>query len=623
MSDVKKPEGVEYWGFGDLSGNEIKDTVGNVRLTKECKLPWSSDAVICAAEEEKLSQANGVVPAPPRLLFGTVVASHTKPDGIGVAFKALSPTNAIQPPIPIPIVNGIQSPPRTPQLPSATSPPPSLPKETPSVVITPPTPSRSIISPNSTTAPSSSPAPPSPEPTVSQAPSVAPISPTISTQVQPQPPSITSPTKSTSDQPNGAPISPSSTTSETPSVKWGTKSWADILKKTSNSNNQAVPIATAPKPNNVVQPRNKQTALVEMLTEFKASFEGKSIRPRGLINNGNMCFMNAILQPLVHCVPFYNFFMALRKDLPYSFSGKTPLIDSLIIFLNEFREEQPGQAFDPKIEEDSDAFAPEYVYDTLRELQKIDSIKGRQEDAEEFLGFLLNGLHEELLALQKRSGKPPQENNSDDTWIEVGPKNKTMVTRRTEVGESPISKIFAGQMRSILRYQGSKDSVKVEPFQSLQLDITPENVHTIEDALLNLTIPEILEDGFTSPTKGVRVDATKQNYIENLPVICILHLKRFIYDAKLGVTQKLHKHVGYSTTLKIRPEIVSPSARLRKQPMEYHLFAVVYHHGKLAAGGHYTCDVRRRSGEWLRIDDTVITPIREEDVMQEKPDRQA
>jgi hypothetical protein len=48
----------------------------------------------------------------------------------------------------------------------------------------------------------------------------------------------------------------------------------------------------------------------------------------------------------------------------------------------------------------SEAFSPDYIYDIIRhKYQKIlQSQKGRQEDAEEFLGYLLDGLHEELAA---------------------------------------------------------------------------------------------------------------------------------------------------------------------------------------------------------------------------------
>lgn len=50
----------------------------------------------------------------------------------------------------------------------------------------------------------------------------------------------------------------------------------------------------------------------------------------------------------------------------------------------------------------------------------------------------------------------------------------------------------------------------------------------------------------------LQVKATKRLYIETLPSILTLHLKRFIYD-NVGGTQKLSKHIGYSTTLSIQP----------------------------------------------------------------------
>lgn len=109
----------------------------------------------------------------------------------------------------------------------------------------------------------------------------------------------------------------------------------------------------------------------------------------------------------------------------------------------------------------------------------------------------------------------------------------------------------------------------LEPYQPLQLDIAPDHVHRIEDALLNLTIPETIH-GVWSPSRNAPVDATKQVFVETLPPVLVLHLKRFVYD-EVGGTLKSSKPVGYGTTLEIRPEMLSPARRSEPRPV-YKLF---------------------------------------------------
>ncbi|KAI9358563.1 hypothetical protein DFJ73DRAFT_622187, partial [Zopfochytrium polystomum] len=350
------------------------------------------------------------------------------------------------------------------------------------------------------------------------------------------------------------------------------------------------------------------------LTKYAASFNAKLIRPRGLINNGNMCFMNAILQPLVHCVPFYNLVRRLSEDIKHTFKSKTPLLDAMYNFLQD--------AFlTSTLRTDTEAFAPEYVYDALRSLKKLSSSKGRQEDAEEFLGFILDGLHEELFSWREKTAPLPVEED-DSEWVEVGPKNRTLLTRQTQHVDSPITQVFGGQTRSTVRCTGRKDSVLTEPFLALQLDITPENVRTIEDAIYNMTRPEVLE-GFGCSDAGVPVDATKQSLLHHLPPILILHLKRFIYNS-VGGTQKLRTHVGFTTVLKIKSEWSPHPYGVKECTLStVCLRVLVNHHGKFAAGGHYTCDVHRQNQSWLRVDDAVLTDVTEEEVTKEQGDRQA
>ncbi|KAI9137417.1 hypothetical protein BKA69DRAFT_1098103 [Paraphysoderma sedebokerense] len=405
---------------------------------------------------------------------------------------------------------------------------------------------------------------------------------------------------------------------------------------------------------------NKYKVLADIITSFSPSFTGKLIKPRGLINNGNTCYRNSILHPILRAKPFYDLLHVIAINTVHEFKSQTPLLDAFIAFMKEFEDDDsadspsivngptPGSVT-KTVEEvfDSEPFVPEDIYNALNQLTAFASMKGRQEDAQEFLGLLLDALTDEFLKVLKiasttslsssstqldaslskpiESTQPAQSNpgagtgNSAGDWIEVGPKNKVSVTRSIEIEESPISKIFGGKLRSVVKRSGCKDSVTVEPFQSLPLDITPDNVLTIEDAINHLTMPETLE-GYTSQSKGHQVDATKQTFIEECPPVLILHSKRFIYTPSNGV-QKLRKHIDCDLTLSIRDQWLSPGKRGMGK-LEYRLFAVVYHHGNLAAGGHYTCSVLRQNNkQWVHIDDTKISTIPPSEVCGEHKDR--
>nr|POE89946.1 putative ubiquitin carboxyl-terminal hydrolase 3 [Quercus suber] len=257
--------------------------------------------------------------------------------------------------------------------------------------------------------------------------------------------------------------------------------------------------------------------------------------------------------------------------------------------------------------------------------------RGHQQDAEEFLGFLLEGLHDECLSVVRgQIDERPHEDTlvsdgvasptAGEGWLEVGPKQKASTTRTAgqDGAPSPVTKIFGGYLRSELRVPGMKDSVTREPYQPLQLDIGAANVNNIVDALRGLTRTEILTGDF-----GGKAGATakKQVFIDTLPPVLILHLKRFQYDNNLTGTQKIWKKVGYPLELEIPKEVFPPVKRgglaVQGGLPKYRLISVVYHHGKSAAGGHYTVDVLRADGrEWVRMDDTIIRRVRPEDVAE-------
>jgi ubiquitin carboxyl-terminal hydrolase 10 len=65
---------------------------------------------------------------------------------------------------------------------------------------------------------------------------------------------------------------------------------------------------------------------------------------------------------------------------------------------------------------------------------------------------------------------------------------------------------------------------------------------------------------------------------------------------------------------------MAPVAGKSAERTRYKLYGVLYHRGKSSGSEHYTVDVLHPDGEsgsgeaWLRIDDEVVSAVRQEDV---------
>ncbi|KAF8343378.1 hypothetical protein F5887DRAFT_1212517 [Amanita rubescens] len=230
---------------------------------------------------------------------------------------------------------------------------------------------------------------------------------------------------------------------------------------------------------------------------------------------------------------------------------------------------------------EGESFIPTYVYDALKEKKRFDNMRGRQQkDAEEFVGFLLETLEEELVVLREEvtgQAAPPEELG----WQEIGNRNRTVVTWTIQSTKTPISKMFGGKFRTTLRVPyAKKDSVIVEDWRSVRLDI--------QDALSYISHPQPVQ--VTHPSRpGTILEAQQQVHIDALPPILVLHMKRF-YGTNVGGVVKVGKQVRFGPELDIANDVLAPGIRKSWSP-KYKLFGVLYHHGLSASGGHYTLDV--------------------------------
>ena len=361
-------------------------------------------------------------------------------------------------------------------------------------------------------------------------------------------------------------------------------------------------------------------------------------QPRGLINRGNLCYVHAALQAIVCCSEFSSLIQSFEPFPSLSTKPSvTPVFDSLILFLNEFATVKTSVYVtsgrtrkQPQIKPVPPPIEPIYIYNMIKKLRPPNLSLRKQEDSEEFLGFILQKLHEEMstvIEIYKEDAKIESTDETpeiespilDSEWLEVGKGNKTASTRRNIINSTPISQIFCGEIRSSIQLSKSKDSVTHQPFFSLQLDIQNNDVTTIQHALVSLLRTEEVS-GYIDSNSNETTILRKQS-LSKLPSVLILHIKRFNFITEM--CYKVSKQISYSAKLTLPSSLLSHEFR-EKAPVTYQLIAVIYHHGESATGGHYTCAILCESSkQWILTDDKEMYAITEDLVLQHQVKRTA
>ena len=377
--------------------------------------------------------------------------------------------------------------------------------------------------------------------------------------------------------------------------------------------------------------------------DYKPDYTSVMLQPRGLTNKNYWCYSNTVLQAMVSVPQLFNLYKNMDQTLGSLITSDTmPITYSIISFLKEFtlmntinsnlssraRGKKAGQNMVnlPEVVL-GDPFEPTCIHKMLLNKNSSQFMEGYQQDAEEMLTFLLNAGHDEFNECLKLSstsikigpavvtpspvvlpnGAP---DDGTDDWYTKGPKNKSCITRSTHFSHSPISKIFWGESRSVIKKGSSPATANLEPFITLPLDIQDEKITSVKAALEQFVSKADI-DGYTCTDTQEELTVSNQRLLEQLPEVLILQLKRFVYSVDGGL-QKVVKDITISVDLEINKELISAQGRkkLSADKCRYKLTSIVYHDGKEATKGHYVSDVYHAGYNcWLHYDDACVRPI--------------
>eukprot|EP01117_Protostelium_nocturnum_P017276 TRINITY_DN7015_c0_g1_i1.p1 TRINITY_DN7015_c0_g1~~TRINITY_DN7015_c0_g1_i1.p1 ORF type:complete len:571 (-),score=134.77 TRINITY_DN7015_c0_g1_i1:1225-2937(-) len=331
---------------------------------------------------------------------------------------------------------------------------------------------------------------------------------------------------------------------------------------------------------------------------------------RGLVNLGNTCFMNCILQCFIHNPLMRNFFLSdmhNRKLCQHRVNEK-----NRVCFACEM-----DFLFTEVFSSVKTPFTPHHF---LHSMWKHSTYFAgyEQQDAHEFLIAALSGIHSDCIA--------------------EGTKGNTMVGRECKC---IVHQIFNGVLRSDVTCKTCQTvSTAYDPFFDISLDLAkqPKGGPEISDDLLacldRFTQPEQLgmsEKTFCTSCNSLQ-NSTKQLSMHAIPLVLCLHIKRFESQS----SGKLDTFVSFAEELDISPFLsvnkrkstvvleesemngnsVPSSDVLDRRVEKYELFGVVNHTGKMDSG-HYISHVKHNN-MWYKCDDSWIHPSTLQQVLKSR-----
>jgi len=320
-------------------------------------------------------------------------------------------------------------------------------------------------------------------------------------------------------------------------------------------------------------------------SEVSVGYKSTRTPGSGMINLSNTCYMNSALQALFHTPALYNYLTSNTHTKQCKAAGG----------LNGFFSASPciicGMSLTLRDSLQSGVMRPNRIYDKLKMICKH-FMHGRQEDAHEFLRYLIESLQRSYLQSVQ------------------APKNLDTPSKET----TPFNQIFGGYLRQDVTCLRCKNvSITFQHFMDVLLDIRQSS--NVEDALANFFRPERIggsgdsgeqtQNMYKCEKCNVKVPAKKKCFIERPPVVLCIQLKRFsLLGGKISKPVTLSRRIDVSRHVK-RKE----SSPTQLPPLQYKLVSMITHVGPSPNCGHYTAIGEAGNGQFFQFDDSSVRPI--------------
>ncbi|XP_046975762.1 ubiquitin carboxyl-terminal hydrolase 24-like [Vanessa cardui] len=321
----------------------------------------------------------------------------------------------------------------------------------------------------------------------------------------------------------------------------------------------------------------------------------------GLRNIGNTCFMNSVLQCLSNTRPLLEYLTEEKysSDINTTLSCmKGALIKAFASVIKELWRsgERDSVVNTTSLKSQVQRFAPRFMGYS-------------QQDAQEFLRYLLEGLHEDV---NRVTVKPKPILTEIDDNLSDSAKALEAWSRYLRMEDSRVGDIFVGQLKSTLRCTHCHhDSVTFDPFWDLSLPIPSRTGNLKLQQCLQHFVREEELDGDEKPTCskcGVRRKCLKWFTVQKFPQVLVLHLKRF------SPTERFRGKLSVVVEFPLSGLDMSPFAAAPTHAT-YNLYAVSNHSGTTYSG-HYTAYCKHPyNGDWHEYNDSRVSTISARDVV--------